>query len=570
MFKTEKWIAVSIVLITLSLIVNGCFKHSKDEETGSSVPAPGAFTLGAPADGAININIAATEIPASWTASTDVANYLLEICKDDAFVAANSVYSTTLASNVTLYSVPTATLTSNMWYYWRVTATNASGSVIASNVPFSFYTGSSGAAPGTFNLSAPVDNASGISLTPELVWTNAVSETLYTAYLDDNISFSTPYITTTKPGVLNTVIPGSAALTDTVRYYWKVEASNTVTSTVTTSTVYSFVTGPIEYYLITPTVTTITAGESITATLTAYGTDDAQVITHAPFVVTMSATSGVTFYEDNTLITSTITYTLTSGVANMYFSITTAGSAVITATDIVGRVKNSSGTAITVNPGVSNKLVFATQPTTTAVDAAFSPVVTVKVQDVYGNTVTTASNVITLTVGAQLISLGGAFSATASGGVATFTGVTVGGVSAPGYVLSTVNDDGLSEDTSTAFTVTGFGAIDSYLVEVTVNPIGSGVTGTGTATALDIYGNTVTTAATTLTMTKTDEIGTPTVAFYTAGDATGTVNNVYSTWSSGVLTFYYTATGTAGWDFTITATDVALKTGTSVSITIGP
>jgi hypothetical protein len=111
--------------------------------------------------------------------------------------------------------------------------------------------------------------------------------------------------------------------------------------------------------------------------------------------------------------------------------------------------------------------------------------------------------------------------------------------------------------------------IEDYLVEVTVNPIGAGVTGTGTATARDLYGNTVTGAATTLTMTKNDVTGTPTVIFYTAGDATGAVNNVYSTWSSGVLTFWYTAT-VATDEFTITATDNqgSPKIGTSVTITI--
>ena len=191
--------------------------------------------------------------------------------------------------------------------------------------------------------------------------------------------------------------------------------------------------------------------------------------------------------------------------------------------------------------------------------------VVVTVQDAYDNTVTSAGTVITLTPSAG--TLYGAVSVTASSGIATFSAVSMTLVGS-GYTFTTSNNGALTNDTSAAFNITP-GAIDNYLVEVTVNPIGAGVTGTGTATARDAYGNTVTGAATTLTMTKNNVSGIPTVTFYTAGDDTGTVNNVYSTWSSGVLTFWYTATFATD-TFTVTATDDqgSPKTGTSVTIVI--
>ncbi|MBI5779887.1 MAG: hypothetical protein HZA49_10615 [Planctomycetes bacterium] len=419
MLKIEKWgMAGAIVMILASIIlsvaINGCFKHSTDEPiSGSSVPAPGAFTLGTPGDMTVGIDlsgsISGTGLPMTWTPSTDVANYLLEISKDDSFAAGYSVYSPTFASNVTQILLVTTTLTSNTLYYWRVKATNASGTLVASNVPFSFYTGSGAFAPGSFDLQSPQNlpgNVSQLSpnsesLTPTLTWTNAATETLYTVYLDDDTSVTdTPiYSTTTKPGVWTASIPASANLTDTARYYWTVVATGNISATAATTPYYSFVTGPIKYYAyttITPTV--ITAGESISATLKAYDNNTVTVTTHTPFSITMTSSPGVTFYTDNTLGTPTTTYTLTGGTADIYLAITTSGSAVITATDIAGRSVSSTATTITVNPAALDH--YYVVPASYSIVSGTAISVTITAQDVYSNTVTSASTEITMTINA--------------------------------------------------------------------------------------------------------------------------------------------------------------------------
>src|SRR3989339_1327761 len=105
MMHAKKWYIITVVIMMLIAVVvsvstPGCFKSSKDEETGSSVPAPGAFELGIPADVGL-VDIADTEVPLSWTASVNAANYLLEVSTDDTFGPAYSVYSDTLAANIT-------------------------------------------------------------------------------------------------------------------------------------------------------------------------------------------------------------------------------------------------------------------------------------------------------------------------------------------------------------------------------------------------------------------------------------------------------------------------------------
>jgi len=397
--------------------MDGCFKHSTDEPiTGSSVPAPGAFTLDLPGDpvtGFALIDTAEASIIAnngwvmSWTPSANAANYLLEIARDDTFDPAYSVYSPTLASTYNSTVVSSTNLNpAYTLYYWRVQAINASGSPYASNRPFIFYTGLGAFAPGAFDLSSPLDSAAGPvssaspdteSLTPTVQWTTAATETLYTVYVATDTSFTSPYTTTTKAGVLTVDIPASANLTDTARYYWAVTATGYISQTASTTPYYSFVTGPIKYYTYTTIApTTIIAGQGISATLSAYDNNAVAVTSHTPFSITMSATPGVTFYTDNTLVTPTTTYNLASGAADIYLAITTSGSAVITATDIASRSVSSSVTTITVNPAALDH--YSVVPDSYSIVSGTAISVTITAQDVYSNTVTSASTDITMII----------------------------------------------------------------------------------------------------------------------------------------------------------------------------
>ncbi|MBI5778961.1 MAG: hypothetical protein HZA49_05850 [Planctomycetes bacterium] len=350
MSKYRVVIFVFLVVLVLVIATKGCFKREKPSPQSGSSAQPGAFQTILPVDGVINVDVFSAPVPVAWTASSNTDSYILEVAKDDDFTPANMVYSATLGPNTTSHSVTFGTLWGGVWYYWRVTAVNAFGTTVSSDAPSCFYTSVGGIIPGAFNLATPSDNDSGLDLTPELDWTNAPKESKYIVYLDNDSNFSSPiYTDTTRPGELGIQIPSSAGLTETSRYYWKVDAYNPFGTR--SSSIYSFVTGPISSYTITPTATTITAGNGITMTITAYNSINAIVSSHIPFTLTMNSGAGLTYYTNNalTVVNPTGTYTMTNGTATVYVRITSAGSTTITATDRAGRTKSCA--PFTVNTG---------------------------------------------------------------------------------------------------------------------------------------------------------------------------------------------------------------------------
>jgi VCBS repeat-containing protein len=121
-----------------------------------------------------------------------------------------------------------------------------------------------------------------------------------------------------------------------------------------------------------------------------------------------------------------------------------------------------SGTGVSGNPAVftargqvgsANKLVFVTQPSNVAVDAAINPAVTVQVQDAVGNLVNSNAQVV-LTLGNNPTgaTLSGT-TANASGGIATFGNLKVN-KTGTGYTLTATSPAGLIGASSAAFNVT--------------------------------------------------------------------------------------------------------------------
>jgi len=444
---------------------NGYSMYSNE---ASATTSP--FTLGTPADATINIDLTGalspTRLPVSWFASANVVDYLLEICNDDNFIPAHSVYSPTLAANITQHLVPTSTLMTNTWYYWRVTAHHTAGETVAANAPFSFYTGATGSAPGTFALEIPADDASGISLTPQLIWTNATSETAYTLNVSDTNRTLLLYTRIIKPGVLTDTIPAAQTLSETSRYYWHVVAANPFGTT--DSGARSFVTGPIEYYELTADTTTITAGDGITVTLTAYDNDELIVTFHTPFSITMNAGAGLTYYTDNTFSTVNASrqYTVTNGVANIYVRATAAGALTLISTDIATRITNSS--AITVNPDAASSLTFTTQPVTKPTSATIPVEVTVR--DEYNNPVAGADVYISVNKAA----LNGTTVRTSNTyGIAIFNDLYIL-VADVNYTLS-VTTTGVSAVSSNAFDITAVPNSLSFVTQPTTQTAGASI-----------------------------------------------------------------------------------------------
>ncbi len=96
----------------------------------------------------------------------------------------------------------------------------------------------------------------------------------------------------------------------------------------------------------------------------------------------------------------------------------------VTAVNAAGESGHSSeGSATTV---AASKLVFGQQPTNAKAGAAISPAVTVKVEDAYGNVVTSDSSTVTLKLSSGTFASGSSTAtATTSNGVATFSGLVI-------------------------------------------------------------------------------------------------------------------------------------------------
>ncbi|NBO65156.1 MAG: hypothetical protein EBU88_10015, partial [Acidobacteria bacterium] len=166
-----------------------------------------------------------------------------------------------------------------------------------------------------------------------------------------------------------------------------------------------------------------------------------------PVSVTVSAGTGGT-------LGGTATVNAQSGVAT-FNGLTLAG---LVGTSYTLRfaapgLPSTDSTAVTVTPGLASKIAITTQPVGGPSGAVLSTQPVVTIQDAQGNTVTTS----TVTVSVSLQSgtggtLGGTTTVNAVGGVATFSGLTLAGAVGTSYVLR--------------FSATGLSTIDSSFVTV--------------------------------------------------------------------------------------------------------
>ena len=178
-----------------------------------------------------------------------------------------------------------------------------------------------------------------------------------------------------------------------------------------------------------------------------------------------------------------------------------AGTYTLTATRS-GLTTATSGNVV-INVGAASKLVFTTQPVggvTEGASFATSPVV--KVQDSYGNTVTTDTGNVTLAIasgpGAGLLACTNAGFPTvaAVAGVVTFTSCKITGTAAAGTYTLAATRSGLTSTGSSNNVVITVGAANK--LAFTTQPVGGVAEGTAFATqpvvtVQDSYGNTVTT-----------------------------------------------------------------------------
>src|SRR5262249_15030490 len=152
--------------------------------------------------------------------------------------------------------------------------------------------------------------------------------------------------------------------------------------------------------------------------------------------------SGGTFAGGGT----TVSAAAVNGVATFSnLVINAGGSYTLAASDgtLTGATSNSF--AITA-AAVAAKLAFVQQPSNATAGSTITPPVTVAVRDAFGNTVTSNTSTVTLTLSSGADAGGGStISAAAANGVATFSGLVI---NAAGTYTLTASDGTLTSATS--------------------------------------------------------------------------------------------------------------------------
>jgi hypothetical protein len=256
---------------------------------------------------------------------------------------------------------------------------------------------------------------------------------------------------------------------------------------------------------------------------------------------------------------TTTAKTNVSGVAAFSnLRINTAGSYTLTFR-LVGHAAQATSRSFTVNPAAAAKLVMVTQPSATAsAGVVFAAQPAVRLQDSFGNNVSTSGRTVTASVATGAGTLAGTLTATTNAsGVATF---------------ATLRLDGATGSRTLRFSSTGVTAVDSQTV----------VLGPGTATGLSITRQPVqavagapilSTSGQSLAVRATDAFGNnvPDVSitpeakgFFFAGPATAATTD-----SSGVATFGDLFTSEAGRGYSITFKAAALS-ATSAEFNVVP
>ena len=268
------------------------------------------------------------------------------------------------------------------------------------------------------------------------------------------------------------------------------------------------------------------------------------------------ATNAVVFsaYNGGGSVTGLTTVSAVAGIARVTVTGEAAGlvevEAKVTIPGTPDVVIASNDRDFTVVPGAANRLTLAGD--TTNLTAGTSRTLTATVLDVYGNTVTSATNSITFAQSSGGGAVTGTGASAASSGVATrmLTGSTAGSVA---IVASAT---GLTSSPALTFTVDpGAATALSIATEPSGAVHASALTTQPVVGLRDAYGNAVPSAGTVVTAAVASGIGTLT-------GATATTDN------SGVATFTgLTISGTSG-AFTLTFTASGLTSATSTSFTL--
>jgi len=289
-----------------------------------------------------------------------------------------------------------------------------------------------------------------------------------------------------------------------------------------------------------------------------------------------SAAQTLTINGTNFVSTSTVTY---NGVAHTATFVTnvkltiqlstgdqaTAGSYPVVVTNPTpgGGASNSMNFIVY---GAAAKLAFSQQPSNTVAGASITPAITVQVEDSNGNLVTNSTASVTMAIGTNAGggTLSGTTTVAASGGIATFSGLSIN-KTGTGYTLA-ASSTGLTGATSSTFNITPSTATQLVF---TTQP-GGGTGGVAwsqqpVVTVEDQFGNPVTTG--------TGSTASITLAISTnpsSGTLSCTTNPLAAT--AGVANFAGCKINFAGTAYVLSAAATGLTgtTSSAFNITVGP
>jgi alpha-tubulin suppressor-like RCC1 family protein len=277
-----------------------------------------------------------------------------------------------------------------------------------------------------------------------------------------------------------------------------------------------------------------------------------------------TATNAVTLGISNNPSGGTLSgVTTRSGVAGIVqfpgIAIDRSGSAYTLSATSPG-LTGATSSSFDVAPGSPAQLGFLTQPSSALSQALISPAVQVVVRDAAGNLVSTATNSITMAMGANPGggNLSGATSVAASGGQATFSNLAIDKVGA-GYTL-TASAAGLTSATSDSFQISPGAAAK---LAFTTSP-GSTVSQTDISPAVTVQ---VQDSAGNLISNSTALVDLAISSNPSSGTLSGTTSRAAV---AGIATFPGLRIDKAGAAYSLAASSLGLTSGLSASFSITP
>ncbi|QSQ25269.1 hypothetical protein JY651_10210 [Pyxidicoccus parkwayensis] len=299
------------------------------------------------------------------------------------------------------------------------------------------------------------------------------------------------------------------------------------------------------------------AGEAITPAVEVEVQDRfGNTVTDSPAVVTVEL--GTT--PGGGPLSGTLEQTTDQGVARFATLTLTKVAADYTLVASSPGLASVSSSPFDVTPAPAAALAFTVQPSNVVAGAAITPSVAVVVRDAFGNTATSSTATLQLALGSNPGggTLSGTLSVDASGGAASFPGISVNKAGAS-YTL-TVSSPGLTSADSSAFDVTpGAAAALAFTVQPSDVTAGGAITPSVAVSVVDANGNTVTTATNSITMAIGNNPGVGIL------NGTKTVSAV-----SGTATFPGLSITKTGEGYTLTAAASGFTTRTSAAFNVTP